>query len=101
MKKQSLKTLTLKPLNFSNPSDMFPQQFIDLLDDMIIESTSNNDQQFLDDLLSLIYTRVEDSRKYYKSSLNTCDHYLNQIGQRKVSLSYDEILKAEDILNKM
>lgn len=86
-------------MNFSKPSNKFPQLFVDMLDDMITESTSENEKDLLDDLLALFYTRVKDSRQYYMSSVETCDYYLMQIEERKEQrspkdVSYDEIVKA-------
>lgn len=86
-------------MNFSKRSDRFPQLFVDMLDDMITDSTSNNNTELLNDLLALFYARVKDCRQYYKSSVDTCDYYLMEIETRKEQqslkdVSYDEIVKA-------
>ena len=71
-------------MNCSKTSDKFPQDFIDLLDDMLTESTSMGETDFVDDLLKLISTRLVALDDYYTSNLNSVQHYQNQIAERKV-----------------
>lgn len=83
----------------SNPSDKFPPQFVDMLDDLITESTSESGKDLIDDLIELIYIKVKDCRDYYQTSIDSCDHYIKQLSPRMttpitVNAPYDEIVKA-------
>lgn len=83
----------------SNPSDKFPPQFVDMLDDLITESTSESGKDLIDDLIELIYIKVKECRDYYQTSIDSCDHYIRQLSPRMTTttpqrVKYDEIVKA-------
>ena len=71
-------------MNFSNISDKFPKRFVDDLDDMLTDSTSNGCTDLLDDLLQLISERLVELNDYYTTNLNSVQHYQRQIMERKV-----------------
>ena len=71
-------------MNFSNISDKFPKRFVDELDDMLTENTSEGRADFVDDLLDLVSERLESLHTYYKDSLDSVHHYQRQILERKV-----------------
>lgn len=71
-------------MNFSKTSDKFPKHFIDLLDDMLTESTSMGETDFVDDLLKLVSRRLVELDDYYTTNLNSVQHYQNQIAERKL-----------------
>jgi hypothetical protein len=101
MNKQSPKILTAKPMNFSNLSDKFPPLFVDLLDDMLTENTSEGRVDLVDDLLDLVDQRLQNLECYYTDSLSSVQHYQRQIMERKVKSSvqqdrYTEVAKFLD-----
>ena len=71
-------------MNFSKVSDTFPKRFVDDLDDMLTDSTSNGCTDLLDDLLQLISERLVELNDYYTTNLNSVQHYQRQIMERKV-----------------
>jgi hypothetical protein len=71
-------------MNCSNHSKNFPQDFISLLDDMLTDSTSMGETDFVDDLLQLVSERLVSLHDYYATSLNTVQYYQCQIMERKV-----------------
>ena len=79
-----MKLSTTKPMNFSNISDKFPKRFVDELDDMLTENTSEGRADFVDDLLDLVSERLESLHTYYKDSLDSVQFYQREIMERKV-----------------
>lgn len=85
-------------MNFSKVSDKFPKRFVDDLDDILTDSTSNGETDLLDDLLDLISERLVDLNDYYTTNLNSVQHYQRQLMERKVKSSvqqdkYKEVAK--------
>jgi hypothetical protein len=85
-------------MNFSNRSNKFNQPFIDLIDDMLTDSTSNGEVDLIDDLLDLISERLVSLHDYYEDNLNSVRYYQRQIMERKVKSSvqqgdYTEVAK--------
>lgn len=85
-------------MNCSNHSKNFPQDFISLLDDMLTDSASMGETDFVDDLLQLIGERLVSLHDYYATSLNAVQHYQRQIMEHKVKSSvqqgdYTEVAK--------
>jgi len=85
-------------MNFSNRSNKFNQNFIDLIDDMLTDSTSNGEVDLIDDLLELISERLVELHDYYTTNLNSVQHYQRQIMERKVKSpvqqdNYTEVAK--------
>jgi hypothetical protein len=98
MKNRLLKTLIMKPMNFSKHSKDFSQDFINLLDDMLTDSTSMAETDFVDDLLDLISERLVSLHDYYNSSLASVQYYQRQIMERKVKSpvqqdNYQDVVK--------
>lgn len=73
-------------MNFSNVSDKFPKRFVDELDDMLTENTSEGRADFVDDLLDLVSERLESLHTYYKDSLDSVQFYQREIMERKVNV---------------
>jgi hypothetical protein len=71
-------------MNFSNVSDKFPKRFVDELDDMLTENTSEGRADFVDNLLDLVSERLESLHTYYKDSLDSVQFYQREIMERKV-----------------
>lgn len=71
-------------MNFSKVSDKFPKRFVDDLDDILTDSTSNGETDLLDDLLDLISERLVELNDYYTTNLNSVQHYQRQLMERKV-----------------
>jgi len=71
-------------MNFSKVSDKFPKRFVDDLDDILTDSTSNGETDLIDDLLDLISERLVELNDYYTTNLNSVQHYQRQIMERKV-----------------
>ena len=85
-------------MNYSKVSDTFPKRFVDDLDDMLTDSTSNGCTDLLDDLLQLISERLVELNDYYTTNLNSVQHYQRQIMERKVKSpvqqdNYTEVAK--------
>ena len=88
-------------MNFSKVSDKFPARFVDELDDMLTENTSEGRADFVDDLLDLVSERLESLHTYYKDSLDSVHYYQRQILERKVKSPvqqdrYTEVTKFLD-----
>jgi hypothetical protein len=88
-------------MNFSNPSKKFSQQFIDLIDDMLTDSTANGEVDLIDDLLDLIGERLVSLHDYYEDNFNSVRYYQRQIVERKVKSpvqqdQYTEVAKFLD-----
>jgi hypothetical protein len=71
-------------MNFSKVSDKFPKDFVDHIDDMLTDSTSNGEVDLIDDLLELISERLVSLHDYYEDNLNSVRYYQRQIMERKV-----------------
>jgi metal-responsive CopG/Arc/MetJ family transcriptional regulator len=71
-------------MNFSNVSDKFPKRFVDELDDMLTENTSEGRADFVDDLLDLVSERLESLKIYYDDGMQSVQYYQRQIMERKV-----------------
>lgn len=71
-------------MNFSNFSDKFPARFVDELDDMLTENTSEGRADFVDDLLDLVSERLVSLHTYYNDSLQSVQYYQRQIMERKI-----------------
>lgn len=71
-------------MNFSKVSDKFPKDFVDHIDDMLTDSTSNGEVDLIDDLLDLIGERLVSLHDYYEDNLNSVRYYQRQIMERKV-----------------
>jgi hypothetical protein len=89
-------------MNYSKVSDKFPKLFVDHLDDMLTDSTSNGEVDFIDDLLDLVNERLESLHTYYKDSLDSVEFYQREIMERKVKFpvqqdKYHDVVK---FLNK-
>jgi len=85
-------------MNFSNLSDKFPKPFVDYLDDMLTDSTSNGETDLVDDLLQLVGERLVSLHDYYNTSLASVQYYQRQIMERKVKSSvqqdgYQDVVK--------
>ena len=95
MSKQSMKLSTTKPMNFSKVSDKFPARFVDELDDMLTENTSEGRANFVDDLLDLVSERLESLQTYYKDGLDSVQFYQREIMERKVKSPVQQDRYAE------
>lgn len=89
----------------SNLSDKFPKRFVDDLDDLLTDSTSNGEVDLIDDLLDLITERLVSLQQYYQDNLYSVQHYQRQIMERKVKSpvqqdNYTQVAKflAEDTI---
>ena len=71
-------------MNFSKVSDKFPKRFVDELDDMLTENTSEGRADFVDDLLDLVSERLESLKTYYDDGMQSVQYYQRQIMERKV-----------------
>lgn len=101
MKKQSPKTLTIKPMNCSKVSDKFPKVFVEYIDDMLTDSTSNGEVDLIDDILGLIGERLVSLHDYYEDNLNSVRYYQRQIMERKVKspVQQDQYTEVAKFLN--
>jgi len=73
-------------MNYSKVSDKFPKLFVDQLDDMLTDSTSMGEVDFIDDLLDLVNERLVSLHTYYKDSLDSVEFYQREIMERKVNV---------------
>ena len=89
-------------MNFSKVSDKFPKRFVDDLDDILTDSTSNGETDLLDDLLDLISERLVDLNDYYTTNLNSVQHYQKQLMERKVksSVQQDKYIEVAKFLTE-
>jgi hypothetical protein len=88
-------------MNFSKVSDKFPKRFVDDLDDILTDSTSNGETDLLDDLLDLISERLVELNDYYTTNLNSVQHYQRQLMERKVksSVQQDKYIEVAKFLS--
>ena len=89
-------------MNFSKVSDKFPKRFVDDLDDILTDSTSNGETDLLDDLLDLISERLVDLNDYYTTNLNSVQHYQRQLMERKVKspVQQDKYIEVAKFLSE-
>lgn len=78
----------------------FPQSFIELLDDIILEAVTDNDSDVVDNLLELIEERIIDCQKYFQSSVDVCTQMKNKLRSNISSpvRTSDTITLGDDII---
>lgn len=88
-------------MNFSKVSDKFPKDFVEYIDDMLTDSTSNGEVDLIDDLLDLISERLVSLHDYYENNLNSVRYYQRQIMERKVKspVQQDQYTEVAKFLN--
>jgi len=79
----------------------FPQSFIELLDDILLEAVTDNDSDVVDNLLELIEERIIDCQKYFQSSVDVCTQMKNKLRSNISSpvRTSDTITLGDDVIN--
>ena len=85
----------------NNSKIPFPQSFIELMDDIILEAVTDNDSDLVDNLLELIEERIIDCQKYFQSSVDVCTQMRNKLRSNISSpvRTSDTITLGDDVIN--
>lgn len=83
----------------NNSKIPFPESFIELLDDIILEAVTDNDSDVVDNLLELIEERIIDAQKYFQSSVDVCTVMKNKLRSNISSpVKSDTITLGDDVI---